>query len=248
MQVTARDERMFDWLTTVRLASTDAVRWALAAFDGRSEPVTMRRAQQWIARGMAAGVIERGRPVFQDGAIIWPSRQVSGQTAPSLYRATTRHDVAVSSVSARYLAAGYTWSLDRAPRGRGEHRADGVAERDGRVELVEVELTAKTLARYQVILAAHARRLTEDAARIAYLGTPDAMRVVGREADARMHPALRPQLVTLAGLDERGHIIGDLTSLWPRDEVAAEIITPAEEAPAPEAPAAEPLPTFGWED
>lgn len=244
MQVTARDERMFEWLGTVRLASTDAVRWALAALDGRAEPVSMRRAQQWIARGVDAGVIERGRPVFQDGAIIWPARQVSGRGAPDLYRATTRHEVAVSSVSARYLAAGYSWSLDRAPRGRGEHRADGVAERGGRIELVEVELTAKTLARYQPILSAHARRLTEGAERVVYIGTVDAMRVVAREADRILHPALRDRLVTVAALNERGHVAADVAV----PPAAAPVTEPAAAPSVPPRPPAPSLPTYGWDD
>ncbi|WP_417512553.1 hypothetical protein [Microbacterium sp.] len=243
MQITARDERIFEWLRVVKLADTEAIRWVLAALDGRDEPVSMRRAQQWIARTAEAGLIEKARPVFRDGSIIWLSRVLSNRAAPNLYRATTRHEVAVSSISARYLAAGYSWQRDRQPATRQEHAADGVAEHGGNVELIEVELTAKTLDRYRGIFTDHTRRLTEGVSRVVYVGTAGAMRAVDREASKWVHPSLRDRIITLPVLDERGHIVGQLDSLW-TDDVASSV---PEEPTA--APVVEPtLPVWGGRD
>ena len=221
MQITARDERIFEWLRVVKLADTEAVRWVLAALDGRNEPVSTRRAQQWIARAVDADLIEKARPVFRDGAIIWLSRMLSNRAAPNLYRATTRHEVAVSSISSRFLAAGYSWRRDRQPATRQEHAADGVAERPGGIELIEVELTAKTLDRYRGIFTDHTRRLTEGVERVVYVGTAGAMRAVDREANKWVHPSLRDRIITLPVLDERGHIVGSLDSLWSDVDVPA---------------------------
>lgn len=245
MQLTARDERVFEWLRVVKLADTEAIRWVLAALDGRSDPVSTRRAQQWIARAVEAGLVEKARPVFRDGAIIWLSHMMSNRAAPNLYRATTRHEVAVSSISSRFLAADYSWSRDRQPATRQEHSADGVAQRTGRIELVEVELTAKTLDRYRGIFTDHTRRLTEGVDRVVYVGTAGAMRAVSREADKWVHPSLRDRIVTLTVLDERGHIVGALDSLWSDVDVSA---TP-EHAPAVVDPVVEPtLPVWGGRD
>lgn len=250
MQLTARDERLFEWLRVVRLADSEALRWALAAADGRSEPVSLRRAQQWIARGVAAGVLEKARPIFRDASVIWLSHAMSGRSAPNLFRATTRHEVAVSAVSARFMAAGYTWARDRQPASSREHSADGIARRGERVERVEVELTAKTLDRYQSILGGHARWLTEGVERVVYLGTPAAMRAVAREADKWVHPAVRDRLVHVAALDERGHIVEDLDALWASSLTGAEGARPAAEGSSDGAPVlpAPTLPVWGGRD
>ncbi|KKX99682.1 hypothetical protein [Microbacterium sp. Ag1] len=251
MQITARDERIFEWLRVVKLADTEAVRWVLAALDGRDEPVSTRRAQQWIARAVEAELVEKARPVFRDGTVIWLSRLLSNRAAPNLYRATTRHEVAVSSISSRFLAAGYSWRRDRQPATKQEHAADGVAERAASVELVEVELTAKTLHRYRGIFTDHTRRLTEGVERVVYIGTAGAMRAVDREANKWVHPSLRDRIVTLEALDERGHIVAPLDALWPGDAPPAPAPAPAPAEPAPEleaAPAAPELPMWGGRD
>lgn len=251
MQLTARDERIFEWLRVVRLADSEALRWVLAAVDGRGEPVSLRRAQQWIARGVEAGVIERARPIFRDGSVVWLSHALSGRSAPNLFRATTRHEVAVAALSARFLAAGYSWERDRQPRSTREHAADGIARRGGRVERVEVELTAKTLQRYQLILSGHGRALTEGVERVVYVGPPVAMRAVAREADKWVHPAVRDRLVTVPALDERGHIVESLDALWASTD-QIEQVAPAGVAEADEVPVVSPpapsLPTWGGRD
>lgn len=250
MQITARDERLFEWLREVRLADAEALRWALAAADGRSEPVTARRAQQWIARGVEAGVIEKARPIFRDGSVVWLSHAMSGRAAPNLFRATTRHEVAVSAISARFMAAGYAWSRDRQPASTREHAADGIARRGERVERVEVELTAKTLGRYQSILLGHARWLTEGVERVVYVGTPAAMRAVSREADKWIHPAVRDRLLTVAALDERGHIEGSLDALWTStaDGQSGGQVVEEQTTEAPQTLPAPTLPVWGGRD
>ncbi|WHE37860.1 hypothetical protein [Microbacterium sp. BDGP8] len=149
----------------------------------------------------------------------------------------------MAAISARFMAAGYAWSRDRQPASTREHAADGIARRGERVERVEVELTAKTLARYQSILLGHTRWLTEGVERVVYVGTSAAMRAVSREADKWVHPAVRDRLVTVAALDERGHIMEDLDALWASSNTAPPLGRGIEDEAA-EAPPALPAPTL----
>jgi hypothetical protein len=131
MQLTMRDELMLDWLSVVRMADMDAIRWALGGLrdDSRGEPVTVRRANQWIARMAGAEVVDRFRPVYRDRQIVWPTRKGTGQTPPMLFRQTMRHELAVAAVSARYLAHGFRWARDVNPSGIHGHQADGSRRR-----------------------------------------------------------------------------------------------------------------------
>ena len=140
---------------------------------------------------------------------MWATRLAIGKPPPSLFRQTTRHEVAVATVSARYLAQGFTWRRDCQPAGHREHQADGVATRDGIVELDEVELTPKSWQRYQRIVTNHAYRLVhEDVDRVAYFCTADAHRAITREADKRLVHSERLRLVSYPCLDARGIWIG----------------------------------------
>jgi len=209
VQITERDEAMVQWLDVVRLADLEAVRWALGSFAGAGQPLSLRRAQLWVARMMAIGWLDRSRPTYRDGSIVWATRLAIGKPPPSLFRQTTRHEVAVATVSARYLAQGFAWRRDRQPAGHYEHQADGVATRDGIVELVEVELTPKSWQRYQKIVSNHAYRLVhEDVDRVAYFCTADAHRAITREADTSFVRRERPRLVSYPCLDARGIWIG----------------------------------------
>ena len=225
MQMTERDEAMLAWLDVVGLADVDAVRWALAGLSGNSVPVTTRRANVWISRLVEVGLLGRGRPNFRDGSIVWASHQATGKTAPNLYRQTTRHEVAVAAVSARYLAHGYTWEADRkVPKGAVDvsdgriskrHVADGVAVKGDLRELIEVELTPKNLDRYKDIFTNHLHRIKyEGAARVVYLGTPEASRVVARELDKWVHHERHPQFPTMPVFDVRGNWITGDFGLW----------------------------------
>ena len=142
------------------MADQEAVCWALAALpEGHADqPVGVRRGNQWIARLVEEGLAQ---PAFNDRSIIWATHLGIGRVAPNLYRQTTRHEIAVASVSARYLARGYTWFRDRRPASIQDHQTDGVAVKDGIVELIEVELTAKTLGRYKSICNSHAARMID---------------------------------------------------------------------------------------
>jgi len=205
VQVTERDEAMVAWLDVVRLADMDALRWALGAHLGLGRPVTLRNAQHWAARMESVGLVGRSRPTFRDGSIVWATHQAVGKQPPKLFRQTTRHEVAVASVSARYLAAGFAWRRDRKPGGLLDHQVDGVAQRGGVVELVEVELTPKTWQRYKLICENHAFRLAhDDVSRIAYFCTADADRAIKREADKFIFRTERQRLVSLHAFDVRG--------------------------------------------
>ena len=240
-------------MRVVRIADSEALRWVLAATDGRSEPVSARRAQQWIARGVEAGVIERARPIFREGAVVWLSKEMSGREAPDLLRQTLRHEVTVAALSARFLAAGYTWERDPERRQKGRKIADGIARRGERVERVEVELTAKDGARYAEIMQNHVRWLTQGVDRVVYVGTPVVMRDVAEEADRRLHPALRDRLVTVPALDRLGHIVGSLDALWaPADQLeqltrTGQLLEEEPAVPAPVLPAPT-LPVWGGRD
>ena len=64
LQLTSRDEAMLDWMNVVRLADVDAIRWALSAHqDDHDGPVSVRRANHWIARMAELGYLGRVRPV-----------------------------------------------------------------------------------------------------------------------------------------------------------------------------------------
>ncbi|MEF2977196.1 hypothetical protein [Subtercola sp. YIM 133946] len=211
VQITDRDEQMVDWLSTVRIADIDAIRWALGAYLGTGQPVAVRRANHWVSRLAQAGLVDRARPTFRDSSIVWATHQAIGKPAPNLFRQTTRHEVAVSTVSARYLAAGFTWKRDRKPSGILEHQADGVAQKGEHVELVEVELTPKTWQRYKQIFDNHIYRLDrEGITQISYYCTADAERIVNREADKYVFRTERHRLLAVAAFDVQGHwISGD---------------------------------------
>lgn len=222
MQMTKRDQAMLDWLSVVRLADVDAVRWALGGLAGSGGPVTTRRANVWISRLVDEGLLGRARPNFRDGSVIWATHQAIGKTAPNLFRQTTRHEVAVASVSARYLAHGYTWARDRKPASKADHQTDGVATKGDVIELVEVELTPKTIYRYRGICASHTMRMQrEGVSRVVYFGTPEASRVIAREADTFIFRDLRPRLLTMPVLDVRGSWEGGDFGLWGDDKNGA---------------------------
>ncbi|WP_448002701.1 hypothetical protein [Agromyces bauzanensis] len=217
VQLTSRDEAMLEWLGVVRMADVEAIRWALSglAGDHSGSPVSRRKAQQWVARLAGVGLVDRARPNFQDGQVVWATHQAIGRSAPNLYRQTARHEVAVAAASARYLARGFAWYRDRRPASTQDHQVDGVAVRGDRIELIEVELTPKTLHRYKAIHMNHATRMTTTGVtRVVYLCTADAARVVAREADRFIFRTERARLVTLPVLDARGKWVGGDATLW----------------------------------
>ncbi len=205
MQVTERDETLLEWLRVVRMADLDAIRWAMGATSeqNRGGPVTLRNAQRWMQRMHQIGFIGTTRHGFTTGSIIWPTHDV-GLRAPNLLRQTTRHELTVAAVSARYLAAGHKWERDPRSEYLLDHQADGVATKHGQVDLIEVELTPKTRDRYRAILTSHGRRLEHGIDRIIYYCTPAAARTVTQEADQSLFRDVRPRLVTVVVLDSLG--------------------------------------------
>ena len=215
VQMTERDEAMIEWLSVVRMADMEAIRYALGGLSGEGEPVSLRRAQQWVARLKGTGLVDSARPTFRDGSIVWATFAATGKAAPHLFRQTTRHEVAVASISARYLCHGWTWQRDRDPASKLEHMVDGVAVRGDEVELVEVELTPKVLGRYVQIFNSHTGRLArEGIGRIVYFCDAVTERAIRREADRRVHPSTRHQVLSMSAFDVRGKWIGDDSRMW----------------------------------
>ena len=208
--VTARDERVCEWLRIVRVTDVQAIRWLLGVLNDSDGPVSTRRAQEWVARMELVGLIERQNLGGPGGSIIWGTFEATGQSRPNIHRQTTRHEVAVSAVSARYLAAGFAWRRDERPAYAGGHQADGVAIGLRANELIEVELTPKRAPRYASIFSAYRRRLEYgDAARVAYLCTDDAARAVRKalhESPAGRDVAAR--IAVRSVFDQRGALRG----------------------------------------
>ncbi|MGT2425603.1 hypothetical protein [Amnibacterium kyonggiense] len=161
------------------MTDVQAIRWLLGVLNETDRPVSTRRAQEWVARMELVGLVERQNLGGPGGSVVWGTFEATGQSRPNIYRQTTRHEIAVSAVSARYLAAGFAWRRDGRPTYVGGHQADGVAIGQRTSELIEVELTPKRAPRYASIFAAYRRRLElGEAARVAYLCTDDAARAV----------------------------------------------------------------------
>jgi hypothetical protein len=123
---------------------------------------------------------------------------VSDQQAPLVALA------AIATAVIAILALRST-AKDSRERPRASRQADGVATRDGQVEVVEVELTVKKLARYRSIHAHFGKMLSSGtASRVVYVCTPEVGRVVSREADKFVLRDQRDRLLTLALLDSQG--------------------------------------------
>jgi hypothetical protein len=216
--VTARDEQMIEWLKVVRVTDMESVRFALAAFADANRPVTLRRAQQWVARLAELGLVEKERLTLQDGSAIWATQRATGMRPLNLLGQTFRHEVAVASASARYLFNGWSWARDRKASSYHDHQADGIATRGDETELVEVELTPKAIERYAPIVNSHSWRIgREGVTRVVYLCTADATRMVRREADKLLFRDDRAHLVTITAFDKRGTWIdasGRFPEVW----------------------------------
>ncbi|RIX29941.1 hypothetical protein [Amnibacterium setariae] len=188
--VTARDERMCEWLRIVRVTDVQAIRWVLGALNGVDGPVSTRRAQAWCARMDLVGLIERANLGGPGGSIVWGTYEATGLSRPNIYRQTTRHEVAVASVSARYINASFAWRRDERPAQVGSHQADGVAIGRRTQQLIEVELTPKRAPRYLSIFQAYRRRLDAGGAdSVTYLCNDSSGRAV--RAALRASPAGR---------------------------------------------------------
>jgi hypothetical protein len=206
--VTARDERVCEWLRIVRVTDVQAIRWLLGVLNETDQPVSTRRAQEWVSRMELVGLVERQNLGGPGGSVVWGTFEATRQSRPNIYRQTTRHEIAVSTVSARYLAAGFAWRRDDRPTYIGGHQADGVAIGQRISELIEVELTPKRAPRYASIFSAYRRRLElGEANTVAYLCTDDAARAVRMALTASpAGRAVAPRVRVRAVFDQRGAI------------------------------------------
>jgi hypothetical protein len=194
----------------VRVTDVQAIRWVLGALNEIDGPVSTRRAQVWCARMEVVGLIERANLGGPGGSIVWGTYETTGQGRPNIYRQTTRHEVAVAAVSARYINAGFAWRRDDRPQYVGGHQADGVALGVRTSELIEVELTPKRAPRYAAIFTAYRNRLEwGDTDRIAYLCNHDSARAV-RAALSGSDPAraIADRVTVREVFDVRGAVTG----------------------------------------
>jgi hypothetical protein len=179
--------------------------------------VSLRRAQQWVARLADLGLVEKERLTLQDGSAIWATQRATGMRPLNLLGQTFRHEVAVASASARYLFNGWSWARDRRASSYHDHQADGIATRGDEIELVEVELSPKAIERYAPIVNSHSWRISrEGVTRVVYLCTADANRTVRRESDKLLYRDDRSLLVTITAFDKRGTWI-DTSGRFPEE-------------------------------
>lgn len=206
--VTGRDERVCEWLSIVGVTDVQAIRWVLGALNDVEGPVSTRRAQTWVARMEVVGLVERANLGGPGGSIVWGTYEATGRGRPNISRQTTRHEIAVAAVSARYLSAGFAWRRDERPQYVGGHQADGVAIGRRSEELIEVELTAKRAPRYASIFAVYRNRLEYGTAdRIAYLCTDGVARAVRVALTASpAGRAIAPRVVVRTVFDHRGAV------------------------------------------
>lgn len=217
MQLTERDELVLRWLGEVRFAELPELQWVLGRFGGNAEPLSLRKTQKYVARCREGGYLESARARQSSASIVWASSAFTGRAAPSLLRQTVRHDLTVAAVSARYLWAGWHWLSDEREN-KTDHSADGVAVRGDHRELVEVELTPKTLSRYPKILRDHEQRMKfEGVTSVVYFTDAAAGRAVSRQVEKLVFPGDRPNYPILPVLDMWGRIVDpDWPSQSPR--------------------------------
>lgn len=215
MQMTSRDEQMVEWLRVVQMAEMASLRWVLGGFSGAGQPVSLRKAQQWVARCREAGLVDSSRSASSTGSVVWLTRKASGRREPSLLRQTVRHELAVASVAARYVCAGWAWRIDQRSNSD-EHMADGLAVRGAARELVEVELTVKAKDRYPKIFASHDERIRFDGiTSIVYVTDAPTGEAMSRKIKDQVFRDDRPRFPVLPALDMWGRIQDDL---WPVDD------------------------------
>ena len=177
--VTRRDELAMEWFRIVRISNVQTVRWMLGMVNGWDRPVALRQAQRWVSRMTRVGYVDRTNLGGPGGSLVWATPAVTGARRPNLFAQTTRHEIAVSAASTRYLAAGYSWARDERPARVRSHVADGVAINGDELTLIEVELTPKRADRYVSILARSRLRIEAgDADRVVYLCNPDSAHAI----------------------------------------------------------------------
>ena len=81
-QITRRDEQLVQWLSVVRLADIQAVRWAMGGLNDMCDPVSVRVAQKWVARLVRIGRPGRERLSYQDSPMVWATHTATGKAAP----------------------------------------------------------------------------------------------------------------------------------------------------------------------
>lgn len=221
MRLTLRDAELLRWFEVVRLTNMEGLRWVLAGANGSAEPVSLRAAQAWVKRMESAGLVDRALTVNSGGSVVWATKSAIDKSVPTLLSQTTRHEVAVSMVAARYAAAGYSWARDRQATNSHDHQGDGIAVGNDARDLIEIELTSKRRERYFRIFAALKRRI--DAGEISqityYCTKPVATTLHGVIQEPQVWSTIGPHLRVLPVFDLLGIWSDDRQPPWLRASI-----------------------------
>ena len=199
VRITKRDLMAVRWIAEQGVVRLDTIERLLAQRGCPADPRSVRRlAERWHS----AGLIQRARVLADAPTLLWPTieglrtagvvlRQGQRVDRPSV--GTLHHTLAVAEVRLAYEAGGWLWTAERFldDEIRAQHRADGMAEKDGIRVLVEIERTVKAAPRLLDILRANLR--VPNIAGTHYWTTDDVRPVVESVATA-LEPELRTRL------------------------------------------------------
>ena len=199
VRITRRDLLAVRWIAEQGVARIDTVGRLL---HQRGCPADARSLRRLAERWDEAGLVSRGRILADAPTLLWPTleglrsagialRQGQRVDKPSI--GTLHHNLAVAEVRLVYEAGGWTWTAERFldETLRNQHRADGLAEKDGGRVLVEIERTQKSGPRLFDILRSNLR--APEVAGTHYWTTDSVLPVV-HAAARQLEPELQSKL------------------------------------------------------
>jgi len=199
VRITRRDLLAVRWIAEQGVARIDTVGRLL---QQRGCPADERSLRRLAERWDDAGLVTRGRILADAPTLLWPTleglraagitlRQGQRVDQPSI--GTLHHNLAAAEVRLVYEVGGWSWTAERFldETLRTQHRADGLAERDGTRILVEIERTQKAGPRLLDILRSNLRA-PETAG--THYWTTEAVLPVVQAAARQLEPELQPKL------------------------------------------------------
>lgn len=144
VQMTPRDEVLLSWLAISRVVTPSVIRVWLGLAEGEDRPRSLQKASRWIARMVAARQVETARPFVSESLVMLKPGALSApedMARVNPLSAVIRHEVAVSREISKWISKGY--AVSRPVLVSGSHMPDFMAEINGKVTAVEVELSAK---------------------------------------------------------------------------------------------------------
>lgn len=142
--ITPRDELMLSWLAISRVSVPSVICEWLGLAEGDNRARNRSQAVRWIDRMLAAGQVEKARPFASETLIMLKPGAVSApedMAKVNPLSSVIRHEVAVSREISKWISKGY--AVSRPVMVSGSHMPDFMAEIDGKMTAVEVELSAK---------------------------------------------------------------------------------------------------------